>query len=316
MTATTVLVISLLIRVFDPFTVIAAVALGGWWARRGWQFVAIGIASEAAVDAILAAARPGYAVSALEFALGAFSASAWAVLARKLVGSAKVRLIIARLQKTKTYDLAAALPLIAWYAYGIRHQMPLTWLRLSELAEGRIDLLDLLQLVALMTAFVLSFLIIVLLIARSVPLAKAKGILPRLVAIGGTFLGNGFLHLNAVQQPLPVQAFADVLLIVSAVLAIAALLRLKTAFSMIPEARRLVMKGPYALVRHPLYAAELVGFAGLAMQFEQPWAGLLFAALVGLQYWRTVFEEQVLSAAYPDYAAYQARTWRFVPYLF
>jgi protein-S-isoprenylcysteine O-methyltransferase Ste14 len=42
-------------------------------------------------------------------------------------------------------------------------------------------------------------------------------------------------------------------------------------------------------------------------------AALLVAFLV-LQYWRTVFEERALSAAYPsEYPAYRARVPRLVP---
>ena len=34
-----------------------------------------------------------------------------------------------------------------------------------------------------------------------------------------------------------------------------------------PEARRLVTGGPYALARHPLYTVEMVTICGTALQF-------------------------------------------------
>jgi len=51
------------------------------------------------------------------------------------------------------------------------------------------------------------------------------------------------------------------------------------------------------------------------LQFKQPWAVILGVAVFVLQYWRTIFEEHVLQEVYPSYAAYRARTWRFLPYI-
>jgi protein-S-isoprenylcysteine O-methyltransferase Ste14 len=305
-----------LARVFDPLAIGLAV-LGGWRAHVWWQFLAVGIGAEFLVEVGLSAALPDYYVfRPAVFAISALTTSAWACLAHILASSPGARLRLAKFQRTKAYDLVAALPLIAWYAYGLRNQAPLTGLRLNQLVAGNIDLQSLLQLIGLLGTFLLTLLIIVLLLARKTPMLKAKGLLPRAVAVAGTFLGNGFLHLKAANLSLPVQALADVLIIGSAAGAIIALLSLRTAFSIMPEARQLVTSGPYAAVRHPLYTAELIGFLGLALQFQQPWAALLGVALFGLQYWRTMFEEKVLSEAYPDYAAYRARTSRFVPYVF
>jgi protein-S-isoprenylcysteine O-methyltransferase Ste14 len=228
----------------------------------------------------------------------------------------EARLWFEGFQRRKTYDLLAALPLIVWYLYGLRQQLPLTRLRVSELVSGDITLLALLQLVALLGSFALSFVLIALLVERKMPELKSKGLLPRLVAVCGTFLGNGILQLRAVELSLAPQILADVLIIAGTAGAIFSASRLGGSFSLMPEARKLVTHGPYAFVRHPLYAFELIGMAGLALQFQQPWATLLAASVLVFQYWRTVFEESVLSQAYPDYAAYRARTWRFVPYVF
>ena len=80
-----------------------------------------------------------------------------------------------------------------------------------------------------------------------------------------------------------------------------------------PEARRLVTGGPYALVRHPLYAGEAVAVAGLAMQYAAPWSYVILGLQYAFQLWRIVNEERVLRAAFPDYAAYAARTARLIP---
>ena len=226
------------------------------------------------------------------------------------------RLWLNGFQRTKTYDLLAALPLIVWYLYGLREQLPLTRRHINELVKGEISLLALLQLIALLGSFALSFVLIALLVERKMPELKSKGMLPRIVAVCGTFTGNGLLQLKAATLSLPMQILAAVLIIGGTAGAIFSVSRLGESFSVMPEARKLVTHGPYSVVRHPLYAFELVGIAGLTLQFQQPWALLLGVSVFIFQYWRTVFEESVLSQAYPDYAAYRARTWRFVPYVF
>jgi protein-S-isoprenylcysteine O-methyltransferase Ste14 len=218
-------------------------------------------------------------------------------------------------RRTKTFDLLAASPLILWYLFGFRRQAPITLVLLQELVNGTINLLNFLQLIALLGSFALIFILVYLLITRRTPELRSYGALPRVVAVCGTFLGNGFLYLGAVQLTLPVQALADILIIAGTIGAIVAASRLGDSFSLMPEARKLVTTGPYAVIRHPLYLAEMVGILGLVLQFEQPWALFLGAAVFGLQFWRTVFEERVLTQAYPDYATYRARTWRFLPYV-
>ena len=56
---------------------------------------------------------------------------------------------------------------------------------------------------------------------------------------------------------------------------------------------------------------ECITLLGTAIQFEQPWAALLALGVVFLQVVRTVFEERVLSAAYPAYENYRRRVKRF-----
>jgi protein-S-isoprenylcysteine O-methyltransferase Ste14 len=85
-----------------------------------------------------------------------------------------------------------------------------------------------------------------------------------------------------------------------------------------PEpARRggLVESGPYRYVRHPIYAAGLVFFAGYAL-FAGPLA-LVGTALLGVLWaHKASLEERLLEDRYHDYAAYEARVpWRLVPRL-
>jgi protein-S-isoprenylcysteine O-methyltransferase Ste14 len=79
---------------------------------------------------------------------------------------------------------------------------------------------------------------------------------------------------------------------------------------------RLVQGGPYRWIRHPMYTA-LIACAGSAVWARpSPWDWLGAAALVAVLLVKAAFEERWMQVEHPGYAAYRARTWRFVPGLF
>ena len=76
----------------------------------------------------------------------------------------------------------------------------------------------------------------------------------------------------------------------------------------------LVTSGPYAFVRHPMYAGALLIFLGIPLLLGSPLGLLAVPLFTGLLALRTVWEEEVLRAGLPGYAAYAARVrHRFVP---
>jgi protein-S-isoprenylcysteine O-methyltransferase Ste14 len=85
------------------------------------------------------------------------------------------------------------------------------------------------------------------------------------------------------------------------------------SFSLLPQARALVVSGPYKRLRHPLYAAELVSMLGVMLQFAQPWALAIFVAAALVLIPRMDFEEKVLADAFAGYGDYVKRTWRLLP---
>ena len=79
---------------------------------------------------------------------------------------------------------------------------------------------------------------------------------------------------------------------------------------------RVVTDGPYAVVRHPMYAGAVLYFLGTPLLLGS-WYGLAFApVLIALLAVRAVMEERMLTRALDGYPAYAARVrWRLVPYI-
>jgi protein-S-isoprenylcysteine O-methyltransferase Ste14 len=90
---------------------------------------------------------------------------------------------------------------------------------------------------------------------------------------------------------------------------------LGTNISVVPQAREVVTHGPYARVRHPLYAAELLNVVGLCLAHAGPWPWAVLVSLATFQVMRARREEALLAAELPGYAAYRDRTPMLVPAL-
>ena len=107
---------------------------------------------------------------------------------------------------------------------------------------------------------------------------------------------------------------AMVLLTAGMAWAVVSLRTLGRSFSIVPQARAVVQRGPYTVVRHPLYLGELTAALGVVLRAPSGLGLSLWVALVALQGYRTHHEERVLMRALPDYDRYrQATRWRIIP---
>jgi protein-S-isoprenylcysteine O-methyltransferase Ste14 len=83
-----------------------------------------------------------------------------------------------------------------------------------------------------------------------------------------------------------------------------ALERAATPFPHPKEGGRLIERGPYALVRHPMYSAGFLFFLGYSLA-TSPAALVPLAALAVLFRSKAELEEELLVERYPDYREYR-----------
>src|ERR1700733_12445480 len=223
------------------------------------------------------------------------------------------------LRRTKLYDLFAAAPVIAWFAFSVTQMLPSLARRVALVMQFvRTDpsvlpatlIFRTLSEVATLAFFALS---IVMYTVRTIPQRRAPGFYPRFAAVVGTFSSLGFLLLPPQELSYGLYLASLLLLLAGIIFATCALIVLGRSISLLPEARRLVTSGPYALVRHPLYLGEMVAIAGIALQHLSVWALLLLVLVWAFQLRRMKYEELVLFQSFPEYADYMARTARLLP---
>lgn len=80
---------------------------------------------------------------------------------------------------------------------------------------------------------------------------------------------------------------------------------------------QVVTRGPYRLVRHPMYSGLLLVLLGGALVYNSDAVLLLLCApFCGLFYWQSVIEERLLAAHFGDaFSQYRGATGRLFPHL-
>jgi protein-S-isoprenylcysteine O-methyltransferase Ste14 len=211
------------------------------------------------------------------------------------------------------YDLLMRLPLLTWVLLcavaqitGLGHYMDI-------MNRKPIDSVYMIHIAMRLSAIGFLLLIALAVILRSCPSAKASGLEPRISALAGTFLIYAIVLFPRRELSLSLEMVSTLLTMVGSAGAIVSLARLGRSFSVMAETRQLVTSGPYRFVRHPLYLAEEIAVAGLFIQFASLWTALLFAVQIAFQSRRMQNEEAILTAKFPEYAAYSQHTARLIP---
>jgi protein-S-isoprenylcysteine O-methyltransferase Ste14 len=134
---------------------------------------------------------------------------------------------------------------------------------------------------------------------------------PWLLAAGGTF-GGLLLRPSGLHSQWGVDAgFA--LQLIGLVIAIVALVTLGRSFGFVAADRGLVTRGPYAVVRHPVYASYIIIQTGYLVQSISLRNVIVLTGATACNIGRALVEERVLASA-PGYARYRERVrWRLIP---
>ena len=84
----------------------------------------------------------------------------------------------------------------------------------------------------------------------------------------------------------------------------------------IAEGQTVISTGPYALVRHPMYAGALVMLIGTPLALGSWWGLFAILLILPVLIWRLLDEERFLRQNLAGYAEYQAKVkYRLVPFL-
>jgi protein-S-isoprenylcysteine O-methyltransferase Ste14 len=80
--------------------------------------------------------------------------------------------------------------------------------------------------------------------------------------------------------------------------------------------QKVISTGPYALVRHPMYAGGLVMLAGIPIALGSWWGLLALVATMPALVWRLLDEEKFLARNLPGYVEYQEKVrYRLIPHV-
>lgn len=157
------------------------------------------------------------------------------------------------------------------------------------------------------TWFVLAFLI------RRPPRAVSWQARSWLMAFAGTF-GGLLLRPGGAHPPSGVQAGFG-LQLAGLVIAITSLAALGRSFGFVAADRGLRTSGPYAVVRHPVYASYLLIQSGYVLQSQSLRNILVVAFVTACNIGRALAEEKLLGTS-PAYQAYREKVrWRLIPCL-
>jgi protein-S-isoprenylcysteine O-methyltransferase Ste14 len=153
--------------------------------------------------------------------------------------------------------------------------------------------------------FVIAFLI------RRVPRTSADRLWPWLLAAAGTF-GGLLLRPSGAHPRWGVDA-GLALQLIGLVIAVTALVALGRSFGFVAADRGLVTRGPYGMVRHPVYAAYILIQTGYLLQSVSVRNVVVVLLATACNIGRAIAEERVLAAG-GDYKAYRLKVpYRLIP---
>jgi len=84
----------------------------------------------------------------------------------------------------------------------------------------------------------------------------------------------------------------------------------------ISEDQKVISTGPYAIVRHPMYASGAMYLLGTPLALGSYWGLLMFGIMMPFLIWRLFDEERFLAKNLPGYTEYQKQVrYRLIPFV-
>jgi protein-S-isoprenylcysteine O-methyltransferase Ste14 len=140
------------------------------------------------------------------------------------------------------------------------------------------------------------------------------------------FMSIGFIALIVIpgldhrfgwSQAPAIVAFAGNALVAAGFFAVFLVFRQNTFASStigVVEGQTLVSTGPYAIVRHPMYAGALIYLVGTPLALDSYWGLAALLLMAPFLIWRLVDEERVLERRLPGYSDYKHKIrYRLLP---
>jgi len=78
----------------------------------------------------------------------------------------------------------------------------------------------------------------------------------------------------------------------------------------------LISKGPYKLIRHPMYLAVLLFAGSLILSFFSWFRVAVFILLLADLLYKIHYEESMLTIAFRDYEKYRSGTKKLIPFIY
>jgi len=140
------------------------------------------------------------------------------------------------------------------------------------------------------------------------PAKQDSPLVEQVAAWGFALLPMFFVQVN---QAAP--AWTQILAIAGVLFTIWSVMALWRSFAIAPADRGLVMTGPYRLVRHPMYAGQMLSLLAILLGGATPLSWLVVLISFAGAIWRILREEKMI-AGYSDYTA--VVRWRLIPGVF
>lgn len=84
----------------------------------------------------------------------------------------------------------------------------------------------------------------------------------------------------------------------------------------VADNQQVISTGPYAIVRHPMYASASLYLSGTPLALDSWWGFVPIATMIPFLIWRLIDEERYLARHLGGYIAYQKRVrYRLIPFI-